>query len=54
MSQKRERPIGIKNLLGSQCVSWFSTVAILAITEIDWDKLNLSAALNRVLALMLV
>src|ERR1700741_5295055 len=52
--QKSKCPIGIENLFGCQCVSWFSAVAILAITEVDRDKIDLSAPLNRVLALILV
>src|ERR1700740_1141570 len=52
--QKSKRPIGIKNLFGCQCVSWFPAVTILAITKVDRHKINLSAALNRVLTLILV
>src|ERR1700751_4647974 len=52
--QKSKRPIGIKNIFGGQVVSWFPAVTILAITKVDRHKINLSAALNRVLTLILV
>ena len=50
--QKSKRPIGIKDLFRGLCVSWFSTVSILAITEVDRHEINLSASLNRVLVLV--
>src|SRR5262249_28204850 len=52
--QKSKRAIGIKNLFGRQRVSWFSTVAILAITEVDRHKIDLPATFDGVLSLILV